>query len=137
MTGCRPILHYDNTRAALEYVVEVFGFAAAVAAKDPDGDVVHAELRWPGGGALVFGSTKHTDSVHGHLPSGVNAVYVATDDVDAIHDRVVAAGGDVVEPPHQTRFGSGAKPMSSLRVTTRATWGRSEPIEAAEPAGAT
>ncbi|MEU0740254.1 VOC family protein [Streptomyces sp. NPDC006134] len=31
-----------------------------------------------------------------------------SDDVDAVHRRVVDAGGEVLEAPHETRFGSGA-----------------------------
>jgi uncharacterized glyoxalase superfamily protein PhnB len=66
-------------------------------------------VRWPGGGAVVLGSTRHTGGVHSGLgPSGV-ALYVVTDDIDAVHDSARSAGADVVAPPHQTRFGSGAE----------------------------
>lgn len=111
-----PILHYDDTRAALRFLVEVIGFRKAVAAADEEGDIIHAELRWPGGGALVFGSTKHTASVHGQMTAGAGALYVITDDVDGIHEQVRSAGGDVVEAPHETEFGSGAQ---SYAFTTR------------------
>ncbi|BCK73714.1 hypothetical protein Srufu_076670 [Streptomyces libani subsp. rufus] len=60
-----PVLHYDDMRAALRFLVDVLGFAEVVAAPDEHGGIGHAELRWPGGGALVFGSPRHTDSVHG------------------------------------------------------------------------
>jgi uncharacterized glyoxalase superfamily protein PhnB len=103
-----PILHYDDTNAALRFFVEVFGFEEAIAVTDEDGDVVHAEMRWPGGGAFVFGATKHTDSVHGGMGAGGTALYVITEDVDAVHQRVRQAGGRVVNPPNQTRFGTGA-----------------------------
>ncbi|WP_372445237.1 VOC family protein [Streptomyces verrucosisporus] len=36
------------------------------------------------------------------------AVYVVSGDVDAVHQRVVGAGGEVLEAPHKTRFGPGA-----------------------------
>ncbi len=103
-----PVLHYDDTESALRFLVDVLGFAEVVAARDEHGVVGHAELRWPGGGALVFGSTRHTDTVHGVMRAGTSAVYVVSDDVDAVHRRVVAAGGEVLEPPHETQFGSGA-----------------------------
>ncbi|MCF6524806.1 VOC family protein [Streptomyces sp. JJ36] len=103
-----PVLHYDDTRAALRFLVDVLGFAEVVAAPDEHGGIGHAELRWPGGGALVFGSTRHTDGVHGGMRAGTSAVYVVSDKVDAVHRRVVDAGGDVLEPPHEARFGSGA-----------------------------
>ncbi|QUH04980.1 VOC family protein [Saccharopolyspora erythraea] len=107
-TALLPILHYDDTRTALRFLTGVLGFREALAASDEEGDVVHAELVWPGGGALVVGGTKHTDSVHGGMRAGSSAIYLATDDVDAVHERVRKADGDVVEPPHHAKFGSGA-----------------------------
>jgi uncharacterized glyoxalase superfamily protein PhnB len=103
-----PILHYEDTRGALRYLVDVLGFEALGVTCDDDGDVIHAELGWPGGGVVVFGSTKHVDSVHSGMRAGSSAQYVITDDVDVIHARVVQAGGEVVETPHDARFGSGA-----------------------------
>ncbi|RPK43325.1 Glyoxalase-like domain protein [Streptomyces sp. ADI93-02] len=104
-----PILHYDDTGSALRFLVEVLGFEQVVAAPDEHGGVGHAELRWPGGGALVFGSTRHTDSVHGRMKAGSSAVYVATHDVDAVHQRVRDTAGHIIEAPHETRFGSGVR----------------------------
>ena len=103
-----PVLHYDDPSAAVQHLVNVIGFRPAVVAHDDGGEVVHAELRWPGGGALVLGSTKHLDSVHGDRPSGVNAVYLVTDAPSEVHTRVQRNGGDIIEPLHETRFGSGA-----------------------------
>ena len=101
------MLHYDDTAAALGFLVEAFGFRAAVVVRDGDGDVIHAELRWPVGGAVVFGSTKHVDGVHGRLRAGTGACYVVTDDVDAVFERAVAADAEIVERPRETVFGSG------------------------------
>lgn len=111
-----PILHYDDPNAGVRFLVDVVGFEAVVVAEDDDGDVVHAELRWPGGGALVVGGTKHAGGVHGHLPTGVAATYVVTADVDEVHRRLLDAGAEVDRAPHETQFGSG--------VTARATTAR-------------
>jgi uncharacterized glyoxalase superfamily protein PhnB len=102
-----PILHYDDTTLARRFLIDAFGFRETIAVTDDDGDVIHCELRWPEGGALVFGSTKHTDGVHNAMRAGSSAVYVVTDDVDAVHDRAVRAGASVVQAPHDTTFGSG------------------------------
>lgn len=76
---------------------------------DEEGDVVHAEVSWPGGGCLVFGATKHVDGVHAAMRPGTSAVYVITDDVDAVYERVLHDGsGIVVQVPTDTQFGSGA-----------------------------
>ncbi|GAA3821722.1 MULTISPECIES: VOC family protein [Amycolatopsis] len=106
-----PILHYDDTSAALRFLVDVLGFTEEVAARDDDGDVVHAEVSWPGGGRLVFGGTKHVESVHGRMRAGSNAVYVVTDDVAGVYERARAAGASVLEPPQHARFGSGAESL--------------------------
>ncbi|WP_374227556.1 VOC family protein [Streptomyces sp. AC627_RSS907] len=79
-----------------------------VAAPDEHGGIGHAEPCRPGGGALVFGSTRHTGGVHGRMRAGTSAVCVVGDDVDAVHRRVVDAGGEVLEAPHEARFGPGA-----------------------------
>ncbi|MDA3645395.1 VOC family protein [Saccharopolyspora indica] len=115
-TALLPVLHYDDTRAAVRFLVDVLGFQEALVATDDEGDVVHAELAWPGGGALVLGGTKHVDSVHGGMRAGSNAIYLVSDEVDAVHQRVLAAGGDVLEPPHHAKFGSGA---DSYTLTVR------------------
>jgi uncharacterized glyoxalase superfamily protein PhnB len=104
-----PVLHYDDTATALRFLVEAFGFRPALVVDDDVGEPIHAELRWLGGGAIVFGSTKHTDSVHGGMRAGTSASYVATDDVDAVFDRAAAANAEIVESPHETAFGSGVR----------------------------
>ncbi len=37
---------------------------------------------------------------------GTAACYVVTDDPDALHERAVAAGAEVIQPPHDTDHGS-------------------------------
>jgi uncharacterized glyoxalase superfamily protein PhnB len=102
-----PILHYHDTGRVLEFLVHAFGFHETLAVADDDGDIIHAELAWPGGGAIVFGSTKHTGGVHGEMRPGTNACYVVADDIDAVHQRASAAGAEIIQPPHETTFGSG------------------------------
>jgi uncharacterized glyoxalase superfamily protein PhnB len=101
------VLHYADTARALAFLTQAFGFREALAVRDDEGDVVHVELRWPEGGAVVFGSVKHTGGVHGGMRPGTSASYVATDDVDAVYRRATAADADIVEPPHETQFGLG------------------------------
>ncbi len=118
-----PILHYADTREAVRFLVDVVGMTPAAVAEDDEGDVVHAELRWPGGGAIVVGSTKHNESVHGAMPAGTNALYLVTPDVDAVYRRVIEAGAEVIEEPHQTVFGSGAgSRVMTIRDTEGNLW---------------
>lgn len=116
-----PILHYDDTDAAHRFLVDVLGFREAEVVRDDVGDIVHAELRWPGGGTVLLGGTKHTDGVHGGLKAG--ALYVVTDEVDAVHARIRDAGGDVVQAPHETEFAAGGPTYAfSARDTEGNLW---------------
>ena len=103
-----PILHYDDACTGLHFLTGVVGFTEIVAVRDADGDVVHAEVCWPGGGTVPVGGTKHDGGVHAGLRAA--ALYViasAEAEVDAVHERVVAAGGTVVQEPHRTVFAAG------------------------------
>ncbi|CPS19255.1 VOC family protein [Mycobacteroides abscessus] len=109
MSTLWPILHYDDTETALHYLVDVLGFHEIVTGRDETGLLVHAELGWPGGGRLLFGSTTHVESVHGAMRAGTAATYIATTDVDDVYVRITASGeGMVLVPPGRTTFGSGA-----------------------------
>lgn len=100
-----PTLRYDDARAAIRYLVDVLGFTeAAVYGEGPKVD--HAELRWPEGGGVMLGSVSREDSAISGLPAGVGSVYVVTDEPDAIHDRVVAAGGNVTQGLREEDYGS-------------------------------
>ncbi len=104
-----PILHYDDVDAAREFLAAAFGFHETIAARDDSGDVVHVEMRAPEGGAFVFGSTKHTGGVHESMRPGHSAVYVVTAEPDAVAARAAQAGATIVQPPSDTRFGSGTE----------------------------
>ncbi|TNC24289.1 VOC family protein [Amycolatopsis alkalitolerans] len=101
-----PALRYDDAPAAIRFLVDVFGFREALVVPDERGDIRHAELRWPEGGAVMLGSTKRTESVHAEMKAGVTSVYVVTDDVDGVYARVRRAGFELAEDLHDTDFGS-------------------------------
>lgn len=101
-----PALRYDDAPAAVRILVDVFGFREALVVTDDRGDVQHAELRWPEGGAVMLGSTKYTEGTHAEMKAGVGTVYVVTDDVDAVHARVTRAGFDIPDALRDTDFGS-------------------------------
>ncbi|MBV8931129.1 MAG: VOC family protein [Kutzneria sp.] len=100
-----PTLRYDDASAALTFLTGVFGFREALVVRDDDGDIVHAELRWPEGGAVMFGTCKATDGPHAQMKAGVGAVYVVTEDVDGLHERVHGAA-EIAGPLRDTDYGS-------------------------------
>lgn len=101
-----PALRYDDAPGALRFLVEVFGFREALVVPDDAGDITHAELRWPAGGGVMLGSTKHCDDAHASMSAGTASVYVVTDQVDAVHHRCVAAGARITRDLEDTDYGS-------------------------------
>lgn len=106
MSAVWPTVAYDDAPAAIRFLVEAFGFEEAlVVPGEGEGVVEHAELRWPGGGGVMLGSTKRGE-VLADLPGGIGAVYVVTDDPDALFERATAAGARVVQGLRDEDYGS-------------------------------
>jgi uncharacterized glyoxalase superfamily protein PhnB len=103
-----PTLRARDARGLIRFLVDAFGFEEVVTYGDqPDGSgdvVVHAELGWPLGGGVMLGSAR--DDGPWALSPGTAGCYVVTDDPDALHDRAVAAGAEVLQPLHDTDYGS-------------------------------
>ncbi len=99
-----PTLRYDDARAAIRFLVDVLGFVEKAVYGEGD-RVDHAELRWPSGGGVMLGSVSEGRALD-DLPPGVGSVYIVTDEPDAIHDRVVAAGGNVTQALREEDYGS-------------------------------
>jgi uncharacterized glyoxalase superfamily protein PhnB len=102
-----PALRYTDARAAIRFLVEVFGFEERlVVPGEGDRDVAHAELRWPLGGGVMLGSTSHVEGVHEHMRPGLAWCYVVTDEPDALFARATAAGAEVVQGLKDEDYGS-------------------------------
>jgi uncharacterized glyoxalase superfamily protein PhnB len=101
-----PALRYDDAPAGLRFLVDVLGFRETLVVRDDAGDITHAELRWPEGGGVMLGSTKHCEGVHAEMRAGVSSVYVVTDAVDAAHQRCAEAGAEIISPLEDTDYGS-------------------------------
>lgn len=101
-----PTLTYRDAPAAIRFLVDAFGFreTAVYTGQAPD-VVVHAELRWPGGGGVMLG-THRPDSVLADLPPATGSIYIVTDQPDALYERAVAAGATVVREPRDEDYGA-------------------------------
>ncbi|OZM70225.1 glyoxalase [Amycolatopsis antarctica] len=105
--GVWPCLTYADADAARRFLTEVFGFAEALTVRGEDGTaIVHAELTWPEGGGLMYGSAGTPSGGVPEPPAGGQWLYVVTADPDAVHERAVAAGATVVHAPYDTDYGS-------------------------------
>lgn len=100
-----PTLNYNDAHAAIGYLVDVLGFVEKAVYGEGD-RVYHAELLWPTGGGVMLGSVREGSALGG-LPPGVGSVYIVTDEPDAIHDRVVSAGGNVTQGLQDEDYGRG------------------------------
>jgi uncharacterized glyoxalase superfamily protein PhnB len=103
-----PILSYRDARAALAFLRDAFGFEERAAyARDDDPSIIeHAEMRWPLGGGVMFGTAGKDDSPFGQRVPGNDSVYVVTDEPDALYERAVTAGAEVVRGLVDEDYGS-------------------------------
>jgi uncharacterized glyoxalase superfamily protein PhnB len=103
-----PILSFRDARAAITVLHEAFGFEEVAAyGRDDDPSVIeHAEMRWPLGGGIMFGTASKDDSPFGQRQPGTDAVYVVCDDPDALFARATGAGAEVVRGLVDEDYGS-------------------------------
>jgi uncharacterized glyoxalase superfamily protein PhnB len=103
-----PVLTYRDARAAITFLRDAFGFEerAAYAHDDDPSVVVHAEMRWPRGGGIMFGTAGKDDSAFGQRTPGNDSVYVVCDDPDALFERATAGGAEVVRGLKDEDYGS-------------------------------
>ena len=81
----------DDAHAMIDFLVDVVGFRRT--AVHAEGELVsHAQLDWPEGGGVMLGSRRETSGV----APGIASIYVVTDHVDEVHDRVQAAPGATI-----------------------------------------
>lgn len=98
-----PVVRYRDSRAAVRFLTEAFGFTAGMVVDGPDGGVAHAELSW-GGGTIMLGTTGQGSVVPEQ--TGPSVVYCVVDDPDAHHERAVAAGAEVLQAPTDQEYGA-------------------------------
>ena len=97
-----PTLRYADPDAALRFHTDVLGLTAGAVHRDGDGVIAHAEVWWEGEPLLFSARRPGGDS----FDTGRAVLYLPVDDVDAHHDRVVAAGGEVTMPLVDQDYGS-------------------------------
>lgn len=99
----------NDARELIRFYVEVVGFTERLVVPGHDDPllVAHSELHWPEGGVLQIGSVD--GSSLGPEQLGRGNIYLITDDVEAVHERCVAAGVEItraLETPDYDQGGS-------------------------------
>jgi uncharacterized glyoxalase superfamily protein PhnB len=97
-----PILRAHDPRALIAWIEAALGGTLLALHEGPEGTVGHAEVR-VGEGIVMLGEASD-DGLS--KPPGSFAVYVAVDDVDAVHRAAVEADAEVVREPFDTDYGS-------------------------------
>lgn len=99
-----PCLSYRDAPAAMDWLIEAFGFEKKVVYEGEDGTIEHAELGY-GPSRIMFGSDRGPDDRYGpHV--GQAWIYMVVDDPDAHYERAKAAGAEIVEELHDQDYGS-------------------------------
>jgi len=107
--GVWPAILYADAEAARVFLTEVFGFTETLTVRGDDGrTIVHAELKWPEGGGVMYGTRDAGNASASGIPqpSGISWLCVATEDPDAVYRRAVAAGAKVVQEPYDADYGA-------------------------------
>jgi uncharacterized glyoxalase superfamily protein PhnB len=100
-----PALRYRDARAAIDFLVEAFGFEVKETHEGPGGVIGHAELR-AGDGLVMLGSEPAEPDVRFGEHAGAGWTYVSVADPDTLHERAVTAGAKIVRPLENTDYGS-------------------------------
>ena len=96
-----------TSSALIDFLVAAFGFEEQFSVPGEDGKgIIHAQIRWPGGGGVMLGDAEGGDAFHLSLPFGPVSIYVVTDQPDALHDRAVAVGATIVRGLRDEDYGS-------------------------------
>lgn len=97
------VAYYRDAMAGIRHLIDVFGFEEIMVATADDGvTVVHSELRWPDGGIVQIG-TYDPASPHA-IPPGTQSLYLVTPDPQAVWERCVAAGLEVMQEPYSPHY---------------------------------
>jgi PhnB protein len=112
------MLGYEDAAAAIDWLVQAFGFRERLRYTEDDGSVTHAELEIDGGGLIML-ATPTPDYVSPKRlretceqarrsfdnPHVVDGVLVDVDDVDAHFARAKEAGATILSEPEDIEAG--------------------------------
>jgi len=105
-----PAMRYADARAAIDWLVNVFGFSEEVCYSAADGSVAHAQLRF-GTGVVMIGSARDDDypikppAQVGGLSSNIY-VAVPVAEIDAHFARTKASGARIMRDISDTEYES-------------------------------
>ena len=101
-----PYLLYRDASAAMAWLAKAFGFEEMKRVPNEDDTIAHAEMHL-GSGIIMIGTARPKEGWLSPLDlPGVNqTVSVSVADVDAHHERAVAAGAEITFPLKSEDYG--------------------------------
>jgi uncharacterized glyoxalase superfamily protein PhnB len=117
MSSVVPMIAYENGNAAMDWLIEAFGFVEAERRSSADGRLTHGELE--AGDAIIMlatptpdyqGPKHHRESCEAasrwsRVPYIIDGVLVQVQDVAAHCERARAAGANILSEPEDTPDG--------------------------------
>ena len=106
MTDIFPTLRYNDAHAAIDLLVNAFGFTRRAVYEDDNGVVQHAELAYGDGVIMLGDAPREPDFNRLDMPIGGGSVYIVIDDPDAHYDRAKTAGVKIRRELRDEDYGS-------------------------------
>jgi uncharacterized glyoxalase superfamily protein PhnB len=97
-----PTLRYDDAPAAIKFLTDALGLVAGEITYNDAGRVAHAVVGWYHGLIMISSRRDGPDP----FDTGRAVLYLATDEPDALHDKAVAAGTEIVMGLVDQEYGS-------------------------------
>ena len=103
-----PILQYHDAKAAIDWLAAAFGFVPGMVVDDDTGGIAHAQIGHDTG--VIMLSTCRDGDYGLRTPKEsrvtTQSVYVVVSDPDALFERAVKAGAEVVRGLEDQDYGS-------------------------------
>lgn len=96
--GVFPAFQAHDARAEIRFLCDVLGFVETLVVPGEGEAVAHAQLDWPGGGAVMLGTHKPTAEYQ--REPGTLGAYLVIDaaDLDALVERAQCSDARIVQP---------------------------------------
>jgi uncharacterized glyoxalase superfamily protein PhnB len=99
-----PYLYYRDGSAAMDFLVNAFGFSERMRHVDDDGTIRHAEVELDGG-VVMLGCPANLETPRDLGGKVTVGIYVHVKDVDAHFERAKAAGAELQDAPTDQEYG--------------------------------
>jgi len=101
-----PYLYYNNVDAALDWLVNTFGFSRGEEITNANGQIIHAEMSFKGGAIMMGPPSDEKGSKSPKELSGVNqSLYIYVENIDEHYQQSSNAGATITAEPTDMFWG--------------------------------